>query len=93
MNTFKKNITESIVSYIKIVREFSPGDLDCKAIDDAVLSIFETDYLIKLIVEIESLVELEYDSEKLLDCLEFSIELDFKQLKLIHEGLDIPALI
>lgn len=83
MNVSKKNIsemniTESIVSYIKIVRELSPSDADCKAIDDAVLSIFETDYLIQLIVEIESLTELEYDSEKLLDCLEFSIELDFK---------------
>ena len=93
MNTFEKNITESIVNYIKIIRELSPSDADCKAIDDAVLSIFETDYLIQLILEIESLVELEYDSEELLDCLEFSIELDFKQLELIHEGLDIPALI
>lgn len=93
MNTFEKNIAESIVSYIKIVRELSPSDADCKAIDDAVLSIFETDCLIQLIVEIENLIELEYDSGELLDCLELSIELDFKQLELIHEGLDIPALI
>lgn len=93
MNISKMNITESIVSYIKIIRELSPSDADCKAIDDAVLSIFETDYLIQLIVELESLIELEYDSGNLLDCLEFSVELDFKQLDLIHEGLDIPALI
>ena len=93
MNVSGMNVTESIVNYIRIIRELSPSDADCKAIDDAVLSIFETDYLIQIITELDDLIELDYDNENLLNRLWFSIELDFKQLELINKDLDIPVLI
>lgn len=87
MNIVGINIVESIVSYIKMVRELSPGDTDCKAIDDAILSIFETDYLI------QNLIALGYDNEAVLGCFAYSIKVDFQQLQFIYEDLDISVLI